>query len=626
MAKKPGLFDSFRGLWVRGHVDNTPPDHFSACINTAYVAAGVSSGDSTTQYNAFANGVRMALYKPTPPFTGTKIPREIVLRSNGDLVDLLLDTVIYSNPLMLDFGFVNFFGRMYFSPSDGKVGLENEVVRVYDGTGVSRPAGGTSPTVPITGAYVVGTAAMDPGTYLVSYAFETASGFITPPAEPFVGVDVLGTGTIQGTLPLGPAGTVARWIISTKSFALGSIGSLGGPWQVDRARNTPIYYVDRIANNTDTTYSVNFFDEQLVDLANDLFTRLTTIPAGVGLIDYKGRMGSYGEFANPSLFRLSEIGEPESFSATSGFLITDPSDSTGIRSAVEFRNILHFFKRHRGYITEDNGLSPSTWEVVNFEKALGTEHYGIGAVLDAKGSQSNGFIIASIGALYFYNGTVVEPELSYKIRDLWSQINPHKFHLVQVAIDPDVKRIYILIPKGVSNDVDFIIFGDYRDGLDAMNIKWSLWQYESNPRSILIYESFASGAENETVVTRLARSNKIVTLNVGVPGNDDGVTLESNFTLAPLRFSSGVSQFTRVRIRATGPCHIEFEAAGEDGIPNVPLVDLVVPSDIPAREYTIPFNLVSEQCRLHIDCEAGEFYKINFIHIDGQPLWDERPR
>lgn len=619
MAKKqPGNFDTFNGLWVRGHVDDTPSDHFSDCLNTTYVKGGVASGDRTFAYSSKAY-MRMALYKPTPPFTGTNVPRILALDVNGNLFDILLSTTvpIYTNALMKDFGFVNFFGRAYISPSDGKVGLSGVNVQVYSGSGVTRDAGGVAPTAALTfGANTAGN--IDPGRYLVSYAFETASGFITKPA-PFTLIDSFGTATFNLTgIATGPAGTVARWIIITKPVPLGI------PFPPAQAEFVPTYFVTRIPNNTATTQAISFFEEELVDEADYLFTRLVTIPAGVGLLDYKGRMVSYGEFANPSIVRVSEIGEPESFSSTSGFFITDPSDSTGVRSATEFRGLLYVFKRHRGYVTQDNQLDASTWDVLNFEKSLGTEQYGIAAVLDAKGAQSNGFMIASMSALYYFNGTVVEPELSYKIRDLWLRINKSYFHKVQVALDPDSKRIYILVPLDGATIVSHVIIGNYRNGLDSLNIKWSITQWNNLPRSILIYEDFTN--DDPSIVTRVARDNGIITVDVDNPGTDNGLNLPSFFDLAPIRFGPGISEFSSVRIRAVGPCEIDFTVYGEDKTESIDLTSLDILTNSPGREYTIPMNLVSEQCTLRIHCENGSEYKINHIIVGGRELWKERPR
>jgi hypothetical protein len=564
----------------------------------------------------------------------------IYLTSDGHLWDEKFPAQpLFLNADMEDFALVNFFGRCYISPSDGRVGLEGEIVYVYDGTGISgfRAAAGGTPGTPLTAHVpitpVSGTIGI--GTHLLSYAFETASGFITRPATPFVALDYFGAGNIEvDNLPVGPTGTVARWLIVTKAIPFRA--DLGVPFDVGTADFYPQYLVVRIDNNTDTTYSLTFYDENLVESADYLQTLLTNIPAGVGLLDYKGRMIIYGEFTNPSIVRGSIPGDPETISETSGFFITDPSDSTGVRSATEFRNLLYAYKQQRGYVTQDNGGELSTWDVVNFEKSIGTEQYGIASILDAKGASTEGFLIASRGALVYFNGTVADPELSFKIRDLWKRINPANFYKMQLANDPINKRIYALVPL---NDLDennqvivtrttcsHIIVGDYRDGLDPFNIKWDVWKFVNPPVSILIYNEF-SASQEPVLVTRLTSNVSIVTLNIGIQGNDDSNPIDSYFILAPFRLSNGISHYQRMRIDVKGPCRLSMTAYGKDDVTNFPLAELSISTPVPGREYASLMNLVSEECNFKVQCNIlNARYKINMLQLQGVALWDERAR
>lgn len=623
---KPILFNKFNGLWARGPKDDTPQDHFVDCLNNIYADAGVGMRDGLSAYLSIPNIIYKALYKPNPPFAGTNVPRIIALNSSGELLDVLISPTvpIYTNVLMTSFGFANFFGRCYISPSNGITGLDNEFVKMYDGT-TFRNAGGTGPTVALVGT-TAATGRLDVGTYLISYAFETSSGFVTRPATPFVGFDSTGDMKFNiTTLPIGPAGTVARWIIITKSNPLLSLGPLGGPYQVEKAEFLPLYLYKRIANNIDTTAEVSFYDEELIEEANFLFTQLTTIPAGVGLLDYKGRLVSYGEFDDPSLVRVSEPGEPEAFSETSGFLITDPADNTGVRCCTEFRSTLHVYKQSRGYLTEDNGNEASTWQVINFEKSIGTEQNGIADILDAKGSSSDGFVLASLSAVYFFNGVFLEPELSYKVRDLWRRINQEKFYLIQAVNDPINKRLYFLIPLDDSEVVSHVLYGDYRDGLTSKSIKWSLWQFDQVPTSLLIYTDFTNNVPN--LVTRISFAENLRTLNINIPSNDDGAAVTSFFKLAPARYGYGVSQFSKVRVRAQGPCTMGVIAYGQDDTISYNAASIAVASDLPGREYAQLLNLVSEQCLVKFTVSTlNEKYKVNNILVEGSEYASERPR
>lgn len=630
MAKRvPGLFDKCKGLWVRGNINDTPSDHLSYSLNQAFTSAQMQTRPGTYLFLDQSSIIRTQLYKPNPPFTGSNIPRMIYLRSDGNLFDSNYpNTPLYGNVAMTDFGLVNFFGRCYISPSDGRVGIDGEFIYVYDGTGPGtgfRKAAGIKPVTPIgiTLHLPLGGGHSGVGTYLFSYAYETVSGFITRPATPFVAVDAFGSCFFDITnLPVGPAGiTAARWIIATKVIPFRA--DLSIPFDVTTADFYPQFFAQRVADNTTTSLSIDFYDENLVESSDYLLTLDDELDAGVGMIDYKGRMVVYGEHDTPSVVRVSDIGEPESFSTTSGFLIVDPSDSTGVRCATEFRNLLYFYKQQRGYMTQDNGDSPSTWDVINFEKSIGTEQYGIAAVLDAKGSSSEGYLLASRGGIYYFNGVFVDPELTYKIADLWSRINPTYFYKMQLANDPINKFLYALVPLDGSETCDHLLYGDYRDGLDPMRIKWSIWQFTNRPISILIYNEFSN--EVPGLVTRLANNTNIVTLHPAYT-NDNGSAIDSNFQLPPIRFSNGISHFNRVRIRVVGPCRLSITAYGIDNVQFDTVIDLSTGFN-PGREFAQLMNLVSEQCLLSIRCAVkDQKYNIDSIQVEGEALWDERVR
>lgn len=625
----PGRFTKFNGMWARGSRDNVPPDHFETCLNNIFQGDGVQKREGTS----FSTGIsclRMQLYKPLPPFSGGNIPRIIALKSNGDLIDVGLSQVIGSG-LATDFSLVNFFGRAYINLSNGKTGLSGVNLKVYNGSGTGgmRDAGGAAPTTAIAGTAAVG-GTIDVGTYLISYAFETASGFITKPCAPFVGFDSFGSYKYTLTsLSAGPTGTVARWIIVTKAFPLASIGPLGGPYNVGLAEFTPTFFYIRVGDNTTTSGTVvSFFDEQLVDSADYLWTNLATIPAGVGLIDYNSRLVTFGEDASPSLVRVSLAGSPENFSSTSGFLQTDPSDSTGVRAATEFRKTLYFFKRERGYVTQDNGQQASTWEVTNFEKSIGTEQYGVSAVMDAKGSSSEGFFLAALGGLYFFDGVFEEPEISYKIKDLWNRINKVYFHTVQVAVDPIQKRIYVVVPLDGATTPNYILFCDYRNGLNANSVKWSIWQLSNGNTTfscILIFTDFTGGNPVNFTILGSA-TNLMVHLDPTALQDYPSINITSYFQFTNIRFTDGISQFGSVKIRALGPCTFIITPYNQDGTASVPAQNIVIPSLYNSREFVSLFNLVSEACILRVTVNsATDYYDVTKIIVDGSPIWDDRP-
>lgn len=613
---QPGRIETFNGLWKRGSVEDTPLDHFSEAINLTY-REGVEQREGLAFYNIYDRMVRVRVYKPNPPDP----PRLIGLSTAGNLVDMSTNAVLIGNTEFLDFALVNFFGRAYITFSDGKVGIEGQSVYAYDGTDFRIAAGLAAVGVPTLAYTFDGTSKLEQAEYLFAVSFETESGFITRPSTPqyvFCGLRNTTPGSVGGNrvnltaIPTGPAGTVARWILGTRAI-LPILSYNGDP------ESQSYYFVARIADNTTTTYTASYFDTEVTESADYLFDLLQTIPCGVGLADYKGRLISYGEFDDPSLVRVSTIGEPESFSETSGFIITDPTDSSGVRSATEFRSILYIFKSQRAAFTQDNGGEASTWELEKFEKSIGTEQHGIAEILDAKGSSADGFLVASFSGIHYFNGVFQEPELTYKINDLWDRVNKAYFYKIQLLYDPHNKKVYCLVPLDNSPVINYIIFGDCLDGLNPSSIKWSLWEFIDVPQCGIIYTD-----ENGLTVTRFGQTDQMSTLDINRI-DDVGDAIRQMLVSAPSRWGDGISQVNEVILRLTGQATVSSALLAMDDvqIENLETIDLYQGG----REFNLLASLESEHLRLRISCNGVEqYFNLRRAILVGQEVWKVSPR
>ena len=215
----------------------------------------------------------------------------------------------------------------------GFEGLPGEKIYVYEGSGVARPAGGMAPGTPMVATQ--GLAGKMVGGRLFSVAFETQSGHIGAmggftaiglPAEGGFKVDL-------SAIPLGPPGTVARVL-----FACKDVRGFAGDYE-----NQTWYFIPegRIPNNIDSALTVDFYDADLQVEASYLLDQLDTIPAGVGINIYRGRLITWGEDANESVIRASKPGQPESFSEIEGFCTVNPGDAGGgVRYWFEYRTQL----------------------------------------------------------------------------------------------------------------------------------------------------------------------------------------------------------------------------------------------------------------------------------------------
>ncbi len=482
---QPITLTKFNGLWKRGDAESTPRDHFSDCQNVEGIESGFQTRSGIQAFVIseedcvnLSNVVRAYNYL-TPDTTG----RLLVLDNSGNIYDTQSPTPctpILSIPEMTDFAMVSIAGRAYISPNDGFLGLEDEYIYVYLGDGVTaRRAGGTPPVIgSFAGAASAG-GHIDAGVHIIGVAYETNTGFITATGDTLIAVTVDGTEDIDLTdIPVSPDSyVVARWIVASRAI---------DPTLYDgNLEGTQLFFIHRIDDNVTDSYTLDFYDSELLKDAWYLLDLFTNIPAGVNLTQYHGRLVSMTEFGeanadplldttgNYSLARVSEPGQPEAFDQISGLIIT-PIDGTKLTNGNEYRDILYLFKNTRTYAYTDNGDVPSSWPLTIIDQGTGCPVHGLASVLDSGGSNVDFLIICDYSGIMLFDGAFKRPsgELSYKIRDYWLEIDRDAFNDLQILNDSITQWIYISLPNGQ------ILVGDYTVSLDLKSIKWFPWKFD----------------------------------------------------------------------------------------------------------------------------------------------------
>ena len=446
--------------------------------------------------------------------------RIIFLDADGSFFDSTdLNTAILTINNAEDFSAVNLFNRLYISPHNRKEGMPGEKVYVYNGSSV-RPAAGSKPTGTLVAATSNLSGDIDVGNYVIGVSYETESGFITKPGSLTVyevDEDSKKKRIDISDIPLGPAGTVARYIVISKSIAVFD-GNFAG---------YDMFFAPsgRIANNTSTTHELNFYETELVRDANFLFDQLEEIPAALGLADYDGKLITWNEDGNNNLVRVSKQSEPESFPSSDGFLIVAPQDSDGVKSCFIFRDSLYMCKSYRTYVTADNQQVAGTWVWIAIDKGGGTEVFGTAQILDSKGANIDHTFLASRDGLALFNGTFQDPELSWKVYNNWKRINKEQFDKVQVLVDPVQKKIYISVPLDGSDDISHLMVVDYRRGLYTSEgvggPRWTIWKYPSGHSAITIIVG-------DEPVLYYANRQKIYSMNLS-DTNDAGTVIPEPF-------------------------------------------------------------------------------------------------
>jgi len=604
---KPYPINDFKGLWKRGKDDSCPADHFMDGENFWFGEGSVKTRDGIEQILASGDVLRTHSYKRINEST-----RTLILKAGGLLYDSTnVSVAILTIAAMTDFSAVNIYNKVYISPHNGIKGLSGEKVYVWDGT-TMRPAAGTAPTGTLVAVNSATTGNVEIGTHLFGVVFETASGFLSKPG-PAIFAQVTATGTKKVDLsgiPIGPTGTVRRYIIATRSILTYNGNQFGQEyWFFDSGV---------INDNVTTTLTVNFYDSELQEDALYLFDILDVIPAGLVIGSYKGRM-LVGNFdTNQFLLYGSIKNEPEVFDAVSSAIIVGPEDAGGITNVVEHRELLGITKSFHSYVTSDNGSEPNTWEVTSLDPGIGTEVHGISAILDRTGASTDRFFIASRGGLIMFDGSFKQPELTWKIEDLWLSINKDYFHKVQVAWDPMKKYIYCLVPLDAAISPSHIIFGDANEGLDYKKIRWSKWSFPNAPTSILV-----NIQDNESI---LSIASNAIYQQVEGRTDDNNITINNwiKCGFIPERGNGLLYHFNAITYRISGNGSIAVQLSGQDGSkimtpPNFTL------SASPGREITRKINYVGEKMSIRLDLTSfGEVFELNSMVAYHNSLWSQR--
>lgn len=611
----PKAVKSFSGVYDRGEPESVPLDHFIDSLNVRFLDKGVETreGSSLDLTTAFVIK-RYAVYKRIG-----EAARLLLLDGSGNLFDSTnLVTPILTIAAMTDFACQVLFNRAYISPHDGTRGLAGQTVYVYDGT-TCRVAAGLPPsgfTLGITDSALSGS--VEVGERLFAVAYETSSGFITAP-----GPTVFTLHTCPGAkkidvsaIPVGPAGTVARWILSTQRLV-----------NYNGNQNDQEYFFvpnGRIGNNVATTLTVDFFDADLVSSGDFLFDQLSTISAGSFLSTYKGMLIVGGENTADSVFRASVAGQPESHNAVDGFGIVDPGDAGGpLTNAVEYRSQLIITKNARAYVTlaSSDGSGASFWAVDSIDGSAGAFIHGIAEVREKRTNLVDGILTADPTGLHLFRGTFAEKELTWKIEDIWQRITETAFNKVQVVVDSKLKKIYVSLPLDTATTCTHVLYGDYSNGLDSESISWTLWEFPNTVNSIGIFEETTGKLTMKFALTvnNLYKMNQAST-------SDFGNAIDSfiKFALFRAREDESICHFGGVRMRATGNGALQINVQDIDASVNVDCPSLVL-SATPGRSLSRIFNVVSEYASPKIRVNSiDEKFRLTRFVMFVKTVWQSR--
>lgn len=623
----PIEIEDWKGMFTRGFLDTTPPGYFTDSLNIKFTESDIATRDGLAILQVLSLGgatvVRAFAFKLLNANT-----RYIILDSTGSLWDSSVGSGIINDVTYLDFSMINYAGRAYITPHNRISGISGKSLLVYDPSvsASARLAAGTPPSGYVITAVQSATAGnIEAGTHLIGVVNISSSGFISAPALQVAVVSANGFKIDVGNIDSGPAGTVARGIVSTKAIQNYN-GNINGYeyFMVPTANGGLI-----ANNNNNETTALSFFDAELQTSVDYLFDNRSTIPAGLGLCEYKGRLVTWGFSADPHSVYLSKPYSPEEFDTVGGVITVDPFEShSPVTNCFVFRGSLIMCKRNRIYQTTDNGGDPSTWQVDLVDNGAGTECFGVSTVIDSKGQENDRAFIADRSGLLIFEGYVKRPEATWLIEDTWNRINKAKFNLIQVCTDPLKSCIYISLPLDSSATINYVLYGYYGGaigpyGLDPKLIKWTLWQFEQPLISMMVD---LDNTTFDSIFVYFSPGSIFIMKHDGTVHNDSAIPIAYSITTALYTAKSGwVNHFSALRLRCLGAGTVAITAYGEDDNNPVSLPSLVLAA-LPGKEYFIPFNYKNEKIKIKFSMsDFDSYFKITRLDIFTKPLWFGRP-
>ena len=633
MAKSQGIRDhsqvpttAFKGLYANGLDDAVPPGYFIDSLNTQFEQIEVRTRDGFLKDFTLPNIRRFFVYKRL-----NETSRYLILDTAGNLWDSLYPTPLATNAAWVDFSALNYLNRAYITFHDRVSGISGTVIQVYEGAGPGtlRPAGGAPPIgFTLNCSMSTNSGDLGLGTYLVAVCYETASGFITAPGPEIFGVvDSPGGFKLNvDNIGIGPAGTVARRILVTKSIP-------PGIWDGNQLGYEFFFCPNgRIGNNTTTfLHDINFFDDDLIDSADYLFDSRNTLPCGLGLAIYNNRMALWGVPGYEHYVFFSTAMFVETFDQTGGLLFLDPSDAeSSIKNVVDHETSLFIQTQDRTYITVDNGSDPDTWRCDPLDKAIGAEIFSVSKILDSRGTSVKRFFQGDSSGIYTYEGGGFrDPPFTNNITDIWFRINKKQFNKVQLVDDPEVKCVYAAVPLDDSTECSHILVGDYYNSFNRYGqlvpdmVRWSFWLMPWQVSTIVI----DTNHEKETVFKQAGFAGNIYYQDPSAGPLDDNNKVPSSIQTHLYSQSKFVNHFgfLEARVEGVGYLNIFLYSLNYKKTRTPPKWTLIPDPDL---FYQKPINFVSSKMSIKLSSylNAGDRFTLFDLSVDSKSLWAETPR
>lgn len=522
---------------------------------------------------------------------------------------------------------INIYGRLYISPlSDAGVPLAAEFIYLYDGV-TFRKAGGTAPaggTLTITDT-AVGGANVTAGLHIGAIAFESDSGFISPPGPPTrIQVTITaggGRAARFANVDIGPAGTVKRHLLLTKTIL-----------NYDGIQdNYELFFGATINDNVTTTGDVILPDTGLVDSADYLLSEFDNIPSCAHINVYGSHLMYSGSRSDQRVTYVSKAADPETIDQTEDYIQIFDGIPTEILAGAELRGLHYIFKETCTYVVrEDVDQPPNAWRPDLVDSGIGISPFGIAVVMaNVGGLVLDNLIVGGMYGLYIFTGAYQHIPLSMSIQSVFFNLTRAQAKNIRMHVDPIRRLLFILIPG--TNE---LWVGDYFKGLSPDEIKWTRWEVYKNVEGSIVPSTIRSifvdpnnNSTNKPAITIVSGNNGLTLATPDesdLSGQDtfDGTIdikwgYETGFTPSE---TGSVYSFSRLAIRALfkqAAQQLNIEGRYFDALTGDPAIYTPAALNIgtfPMQYYNVQMGIDTEHLRISL-------FGIQTVFIDKLVLW-----
>jgi len=214
--------------------------------------------------------------------------------------------------------------------------------------------------------------------------------------------------------------------------------------------------------------------------------------------------------------------------------------------------------------------------------------------------------------------------LTWAIREWWKGIKQNQFYQIQVLVDPIGQVIYVSVPIGSTSEPNYLLIGDYSEGLSPDKIKWCPWKLTANPKSLLL------DIDTSTEVVKFYVGHTSGTFDSYSPGvfeDQGGVAIDAYGKTALVSASKygQVCHFNGARVQSVGSGDLSLTYYAEQDAYNEVLPTIAL-TTAPGVEPDTLANFSSVRASLKVRTNtAGYWFSITRIKIFANILWDSLP-